>query len=287
MKRGGDTRSVKGFTVVETLIVLAVTSALFLLAATFINGRQSKTEFAVGIRQMQLQMQDWVNQVQSGYYNGGGFSCSAGVSAPLRITPSANAQGTNGDCMFIGKVIVASLNTPGALRVYDVAGRRQQAGLDTVSLYEAWPTAISRGAATNTNAPNSFLSYTLQNGLTYYGRQTTTTSGVSSPLGPNLLALAVLTDFYGGSASTSQGGRTFHLYTFTNAWGSTAGNPTREVDAINGEGSSMPAPWGAELNKASFCFASGGTNQSGLITVGDTSAAGTSVRLDIKSGKVC
>ena len=49
MNRGGRNTSIQGFTIVETLIVLAVTSALFFAATLYINGQQNRTDFQVGI----------------------------------------------------------------------------------------------------------------------------------------------------------------------------------------------------------------------------------------------
>ena len=57
---GGRNRHSKqpfGYTIVEVMIVLAVSSAMFLIAANFINGKQERTAFSQGSNEMVSQLQ--------------------------------------------------------------------------------------------------------------------------------------------------------------------------------------------------------------------------------------
>lgn len=54
--KGG--KSPLGYTVVEVMIVLAVSGIMFLVAANFINGKQQKTSFANGVNEMASRIQD-------------------------------------------------------------------------------------------------------------------------------------------------------------------------------------------------------------------------------------
>jgi len=87
----------------ETLIVLAVTSALFFSAVTLISGRQARTEFQVGSRQIEQMLRSQINQTENGFYEKGtDFSCSAtGLSVTINES-GAREQGTNGSCVLAG-----------------------------------------------------------------------------------------------------------------------------------------------------------------------------------------
>ena len=107
---GGDHQS--GFTIIETIIFLGVSAALFLGVIGLINNSVNKTEFSQGVKQFASQIQTIVDQVKTGTYdNYTDFGCEA----PLRgddqtdLFPVTNkpyiAQGSNFGCTFIGRVI--------------------------------------------------------------------------------------------------------------------------------------------------------------------------------------
>jgi hypothetical protein len=119
----------RGFTVVETMIFLVVSAMLFAAASRIIGGAQRRAEFNVGIRQFQGQIRDIINDVSTGYYP---YRSNVGcrVSGGALDFSVAGDQGTNSDCIFIGRVIQFAPNdTPGpddeSLRILTVAGRRQ------------------------------------------------------------------------------------------------------------------------------------------------------------------
>lgn len=114
----------RGFTVVETMIFLGVSAALFISAMNLVGGQQAKAEFNYGIQEFSAQIRDIINDVSTGYYPyNPGTTCFA--------TGTASAQGTNSGCIFIGRVIqFAPDDIPGnppreGIRVFTVAGRRQ------------------------------------------------------------------------------------------------------------------------------------------------------------------
>lgn len=128
--KGGKTQ---GYTVIETLVFLAVSTALFVLVATFIGGRQSRAEFTYGIQEFSTRMADIMNDVATGYYdNIGTFACNAGVTGPPVIDGTTSRPlGENTGCIFIGRVIQfdpeePSLNMPEdqGYNVFSVVGRR-------------------------------------------------------------------------------------------------------------------------------------------------------------------
>ncbi len=137
MYRGGTVRPTQGFTIVETLIVLAVTGALFAMAALLVSGRQSKTEFQVGSRLIDQQIQQVINETQTGFYpSKSDFICTVGPSGALDFTGTGLGQGTNNDCVFVGKTIVfnSDIDSHDKYTVYSLAGRRlNDSGNDVTS----------------------------------------------------------------------------------------------------------------------------------------------------------
>jgi len=118
MKRGNDGRTLGfvslsqgGYTILETMIFLVVTGALLISAFGFLNGQQSRTQFNQSLRELDTDIRGALNEVESGYFdNRGGFVCTA-TSGNLSITTGNNAQGTNQDCVFMGKVMQFGLGS--------------------------------------------------------------------------------------------------------------------------------------------------------------------------------
>jgi len=133
MKRGGYRADAAAFTIVEVMIVLAVSGLILLSAISLVSGRQNRTEFATGINDLQQQIQQVINETSSGYYpNGEDFTCSAtsGTPTPVTLADGTGAQGTNAGCIFLGKVIQFGLgNTnlgPSQLGVIPLVGNQFQ-----------------------------------------------------------------------------------------------------------------------------------------------------------------
>ncbi len=108
-----------GYTIVEVLVVLAVSGVLFLLAADFITGKQSKTSFQQGSNELVSRLQAIVEEVSTGHYADIPLTCDA-FSNPSRLIfdPTVKPQGSNQDCVFLGKIIHFSVaNKPNKLRL--------------------------------------------------------------------------------------------------------------------------------------------------------------------------
>ncbi|MBA3758300.1 hypothetical protein H0X10_01570 [Candidatus Saccharibacteria bacterium] len=139
----------KGYTIVETLIFLAVTGVLFASAMLVVGGQQRKTEFHTGIREIESQLIDIMNDVSTGLYNNtGNFTCSTASSTtnpPTISLGSAPEQGTNAECIFVGRAIQFAPNGTDneELGIYTLFGRRQvglpTSGTDVRTLAEAAP----------------------------------------------------------------------------------------------------------------------------------------------------
>jgi prepilin-type N-terminal cleavage/methylation domain-containing protein len=113
-----------GYTIIEVMIVLAVSGVMFVIAASFINGKQAQTAFTAGVNEMSSQVQDLINQVQNGKYSDIPLNCQPGtpVTFPSGTTQQ---QGENPGCIFLGKVIHFSLNNAASdYEVASIAGSR-------------------------------------------------------------------------------------------------------------------------------------------------------------------
>lgn len=262
-----------GYTVIEVLIVLAVTGALFVSAAIMIAGRQNRTAFEQAVRNVQSQIQSAIDEVVVGHYpNNGDIECIATGSGPS-ISVGTTGQGANGDCIFMGKVIQFAVGgtDPEQFKAYTVAGLRLNAGDDDVQLRtEARPRLVVPDLAYP-----GILTSILESGLTTvyveYGSTAAQVGGVAiwQSLAPS------------GAGSLTSNAQSVHIGPVT---GTVLGMGQQQfIDAANTTIATSPVddPSGVRL-----CFVSGNTEQSGLVTLGGTNRNLT-VRLDMKSNRTC
>lgn len=159
MKRG--TRSA-GFTIVETMVVLAVSGIIFVAVAIALAGKQNASKFSVSIENVRSQIQQVGTDVVNGYYpTANAFRCTGGGGL-ISLTTGSNEQGTNGDCVFLGKVMQFGVrNTdPQEFLTYSIAGLR-----DGADLSHAMPLAISPNVS-RPSLPDVTDSGSLESGLT-------------------------------------------------------------------------------------------------------------------------
>jgi prepilin-type N-terminal cleavage/methylation domain-containing protein len=136
----------EGFTIIETLIVLAVSGGLLLIAVLYIGGKQAKTQFTTGARDLQSRYQQVIDDVANGYYpNNGSIQCH-NVGGVPQVSNGGAALGTNQDCILLGKVI--QFNSGGAspeiFKAYSVVGVRKNGSGDLVqNIGQAKPRLIN------------------------------------------------------------------------------------------------------------------------------------------------
>ncbi len=127
-----------GYTIVETMIFLAVSGAILSSSLLFFGGRQERVQFTQGVREVESQIKTIMNEVSSGYFpNDGSFSCEVGADGPALDFSVAGGQGTNEDCMFLGKVIRFGDGT--TYSSYSVLGLRKTGDNLSSTLAEANP----------------------------------------------------------------------------------------------------------------------------------------------------
>ena len=149
--KGGKNRQPLGYTILEVMIVLAVSGIMFLIAASFISGKQERTAFVAGVNNMTAQLQDAIQQVTAGQYSDIPLTCTAGMpgNPPTFSGSLSPSQGTANRCVFVGKFFHFWTNDapggpsgPAAYDVFTLAGNRLVNGNPAVNLTDVDPAPV-------------------------------------------------------------------------------------------------------------------------------------------------
>jgi type II secretory pathway pseudopilin PulG len=140
-----------GFTIVELLIFIAVSLALFVSAMMVVGGRQHKTEFQTGVNEFVQQLQSIANDVSSGNYERPLDLWCDTSSGSVNFGLSTVAQpGKNSDCIFIGRAVQFAPQGSdfSEYRVFSIIGKRLYSpavgtSRDVRSLSEAEPKVLN------------------------------------------------------------------------------------------------------------------------------------------------
>jgi len=114
----------RGFTIVEVLIVLAISGVIMVATLPFISNKQNNTQFTVGIRQIQNQLQDILNNVSTGNVTvpaSVNYSCTSSNGAGPVITSTLSNLGTNFGCQYIGMGIYFDKNS---MQIVPIIGQK-------------------------------------------------------------------------------------------------------------------------------------------------------------------
>ena len=137
-----------GYTIIEVIIVLAVSVVIFFAAVTVFSGKQGKTEFAQAMRDVASQIESVVNDVSvSTFPYADNYTCRVvddGTGNGLRpkLSSAAGGLGTNTDCIFLGKAIfLDSGSDPDKMVIHSVLGRRSASGTPVTSFSDTQPEA--------------------------------------------------------------------------------------------------------------------------------------------------
>ncbi|MGH7234474.1 MAG: type II secretion system protein [Candidatus Saccharimonadales bacterium] len=143
----------KGFTIIEVMIFLAVSGFTFLIAASFINGKEAQAEFTTGMNGANTVLRSLINNVANGDYPLSAtvyLNCNLSSGIPV-ITETMSPIVSPG-CALIGKVITPETsNNPYKYSIYSVAGCEfylnnsctMAQGLPPMTLAEEQPTVVS------------------------------------------------------------------------------------------------------------------------------------------------
>lgn len=129
-KKWGSWGNLGGYTLIEALIVVAVSSTIFIGITTFFAGSRENVDFNQAKTDIDTKLKAYVNEVSTGVFAGStSHSCAAtasgGKQRPLLTAVSGATPGTSDDCVYLGKAVLAY---PGAtdLYIYDILGLRNK-----------------------------------------------------------------------------------------------------------------------------------------------------------------
>jgi len=116
--------NIKGFTIIETMIFLAISGVMFLMAASFINGKEAQAEFEQGMNQTNAKITSIIDNVSDGNYPfpvNEHISCSLSGNVP-HFSLSATTSIDPG-CDLIGEYLAPENNgNSSQYSLYTVAG---------------------------------------------------------------------------------------------------------------------------------------------------------------------
>ncbi len=268
--RGGSISLAAGFTIVETLIVLAVTSTLLISAMVSMSGRQAKTEFQVATQSAVREYQSIISQIESGRYKSpNNFTCTS--AAPNNVTFTSDlggdSQGANQGCVYLGLALVFGEDAS-TYKKYLVAGSRLNGPVSADTITDANPTTHEM----------TLSNHVVTRGLEYAGaRYVSSTDGSYTNLtGANVpVAVRLLTDLNGTAGSTGDlaGSSKVSVYATETL------NAATIVNSINA------VPPEQRMRGVELCFASAGLDRSVIISIGN--GLGNKVDSTVKDGKKC
>ena len=243
-------RKSAGFSIVEVMIVLAISGVLFISVVVMVSGRRASTEFNQAITSVKSELEQTINEVESGYY---GDPASA-----VCLNNGSGWPMDRSNCVFIGKLVQFQTTNDNEYAVHTLVGRRSATTFATAGAY---------------SAQNLMDKKQLFHGLrpVFVRAQ-----GIG-----NLQAFGIVTQF-AADASTGIVSGTRSVMIVPKA-GSSADSFTALQSAV------MPASFYTAVNPPTgveICFRSGTTDQSGLITIGGQNAA-QAVELTIKGTVDC
>lgn len=174
-----------GYTIVEILIFLAVSSFLLTVSLIYLSGREDSARFSQSMRDLQSNVQDWLNDVPTGFPGGSNAAGAGGqfhcVSLPPRQRIDAGAANpsvpnqNSADCIYLGKALQftdkADTTNDSKVFVYSVFGSRLSSsgsGDLSANLVDSGPfPAVGSGVCGNcTGTADLTQTYTLEGGAT-------------------------------------------------------------------------------------------------------------------------
>jgi type II secretory pathway pseudopilin PulG len=112
-----------GYTIIEVMIFLVVSTALLVAVMTTLSGKQERTRFTESVEILDRDYRDALNDVSTGFYpTAGDFTCTSDSSG-LQFPVGTTEQGANTGCIFLGKAIGPGAS-PSQYNVYTMVAAR-------------------------------------------------------------------------------------------------------------------------------------------------------------------
>lgn len=273
-------RVTEGFTIVEVMIVTAVSVILVGVSMTFLSGREGHTRFSQNMRDMQSKMQSWLDDVSNGFPYGttSAYHCQLGGSA-VQIINGARPAGAGGDCIFLGKAI-QFVDGPAnnSVYAYSVFGRRLSPSSGDLSANIQDTGSVPAANTGDTGSAQLTETYTLGSGTTVKG------IAKSSGVGGDISHIAGFYLSLNTDQAIGQNGET-NLKAYQYNIGNTAGISGQAVACIENH-SPCGLGTGTEqlpLTDWEICFENNSNADTALLTVSTVAGLGPSTKLEFKA----
>lgn len=167
--KGGS--KANGYTILEVLIFLSVSTVLLVSALYLVGGQQAKTFFTQSVINLQSKIEDIINDNNNGFYTKEkAFSCNVVSGAPY-VYNAAKGKGENVGCTYLGRFIQFYHPATGAdqLIIHTVVGRQFKAGTESTivkSYAQADPISIYPTPPPSDSEVDGTEVIDLDNGLT-------------------------------------------------------------------------------------------------------------------------
>ena len=267
-----------GYTLIEVLLFVGLTSFLLFIAISNINGNRANVQFSQGVRDFESAMSDIINDVPTGYFpTNDTINCVVPGPGRPQIQNSATpiTTGSSEECIYVGKAIQFS---PDGARdrvwLYNLAGRRLTAtDVPVRTVTEAEPVAVAIPSDPTFN--DSVVEVLLRNGIevtrVFDGDTATTPPPASDSFG----IVGVLTEFEGASlAESSPAGQSVQIGGLA---GTVLGSESK-TDAVADINTIVDANFTKPANGIVVCL-SDGAGHTASLTLG--AGGGSGVVLDI------
>lgn len=286
-------KRIGGFTIIEVMIVLASTGALLLIAMTVIGGQVASTNFQTGTRSFATQLQNIANQVTSGQYTyDNSISCYVDSQTPPKVQIDGNGnvnQGSNQECVFLGKNIYIGPTPSNMIYSYIVAAPSNNATIST----------SDKIIVKNNYIDKYSLNGNLKIKCLFYD-----SGSCTSPTNNNMCGLGII-----ASSNDSNNGTSFDLYVmknddppvpstcyYPNNTGFNCGVPsTNQLCSRNDSGFASSNP--IKIQSATFCVQQNGSSRILGITIasnavnastpGNTNIQGSGFSVNIGTNASC
>ena len=147
-----------GFTIVEVLIVIAISTFMLVAAIAAVGNKQQTTEFQTSVETLKSEFNQSLASVSDGNYSAlnNNTSCKAGSNGPPQISINKNTP-PNGTCTIIGEVIgFSDTSSSSSYTVFPAFGRNYAPNSNNTqiatNLTDAMP-VISNGVSKTTTMP--------------------------------------------------------------------------------------------------------------------------------------
>lgn len=265
-----------GYTIIEVLIVLAVTGALFVSAVTVFQGKQGRTQFSQAMRDVDSKIQSFVNDSDVNSLPGTGlYKCTApGPSyRPVLANSAVDTTGTNDGCIFLGRALqVVNNGGSGKIFAYAVLGRRvDTSGPSQVTVQDlASANPEPAMGPPPPSQPDLTEQYNLLYGATFvYARASTNSS-------PPPLTKTDMVGYYNSPQSVS--GSSKPILTTLGYTGFTSDPITPRNGVQAALRNSVIGPTLAAIQGWYVCIQSGSSNEQSLLII-SSSSAGVSTKI--------